>query len=74
MSEQKLLIDFARKAWTSNVLREHSSVQRFVKMTQISVSTVCCFSFHDGNLHILQNVMKSDQMELQFIAKSPSLP
>ena len=45
MSEQKLLIDFARKAWTSNVLREHSSVQRFVKMTQISVSTVCCFSY-----------------------------
>jgi hypothetical protein len=30
--------------------------------TNMNFHKVCCLSLYDGNLHILQNVMKSDQM------------
>ena len=35
---------------------------KVLRMTQILIFKVCCLSLYDGNLHILQNVMKSDQM------------
>uniref|UniRef100_A0A4W5MPH7 Pleckstrin homology domain containing M3 n=1 Tax=Hucho hucho TaxID=62062 RepID=A0A4W5MPH7_9TELE len=34
----------------------------FENETNINFHKVCCLSLYDGNLHILQNVMKSDQM------------
>ena len=34
----------------------------FENDTIINFHKVCCLSVYDGNLHILQNVMKSDQM------------
>ena len=34
----------------------------FENDTNIHFHKVCCLSLYDGNLHILQNVMKSDQM------------
>ena len=35
---------------------------KVLRMTQMLIFKVCCLSLYDGNLHILQNVMKSDQM------------
>ena len=35
---------------------------KVLRMTQILIFTVCCLSLYDGNLHILQNAMKSDLM------------
>ena len=35
---------------------------KVLRITQILIFTVCCHRLYDGNLHILQNVMKSDQM------------
>uniref|UniRef100_A0A8C7I6G5 SID1 transmembrane family member 2 n=1 Tax=Oncorhynchus kisutch TaxID=8019 RepID=A0A8C7I6G5_ONCKI len=42
----------------------HSTVvaKGFENDTNMNVHKVCCISLYDGNLHILQNVMKSDQM------------
>ena len=34
----------------------------FENGTNISFHKVCCLSLYDGNLHILHNFMKSDQM------------
>ena len=34
----------------------------YLRMTQMFIFTVCCLSLYDGNLHILQNVIKIDQM------------
>ena len=34
----------------------------FENDTNINFHKFCCLSLYDGNLHILQNVMKSDQM------------
>ena len=42
----------------------------FENDTNIHFHKVCCLSLYDGNLQILQNVIKSDLEELQFIAKS----
>ena len=44
------------QSW-SNVLR----------MTQILIFKVCCLNLYDCNLHILQNVMKSDQMNWNYL-------
>jgi hypothetical protein len=45
----------------------------FENDTNINFHKVCCLSLYEGNLHILQNVMKSDQINCNSL-KSPSLP
>lgn len=61
-----LLLIAMLKVWKSmvsfcfgNYIEQWPKVLRF---TRIFIFKVCCLSFYDGNVHILQNVMKTDQM------------
>lgn len=50
----------------SNDILLHSCGKKVLRMTQILIFTVCRLSFYDGNLHIFQNVTKSDQMNCDY--------
>ena len=43
-------------------LTHRQSWPKDLRMTHIHFHKVCCLSLYDGNLNILQNVMKSDQI------------
>uniref|UniRef100_A0A8C1P4Q5 SUZ12 polycomb repressive complex 2 subunit b n=1 Tax=Cyprinus carpio TaxID=7962 RepID=A0A8C1P4Q5_CYPCA len=45
------------KLWNLHVMKNG-----FENDTNINFHKVCCLSFYEGKLHIVQNVMKSDQM------------
>ena len=62
-------------SWSGHV-RSTVVTKSFENDTNIYFHKVCCLSLYDGNLHILQNVMKSDQMNcnsLQLICHANDL-
>ena len=44
------------------VQKSNTVVAKSFENENINVHKVCCLTLYDGNLHILQNDMKSDQM------------